>query len=110
MWVWDVVLVFCIGFLKCDHSVCTCSAWSVAYLQICLLPISSPLIHTLPHRTSESARLVSPRHQSLNILGLGGSVGTGPEGITADVVVVSDFEGLAAMTREAVGWVVYLVF
>ena len=47
-------------------------------------------------RGSESLTLLSPRHQHMQILGLGGSVGTGAAGIEADVFVVGSFDELAA--------------
>lgn len=53
-------------------------------------------------RGEESATLLSPREVELSMLGLGNSVGTGPEGITADVVVVSDYDGLEALGRDGV--------
>lgn len=58
----------------------------------------------VPHwvRGAESARVVAPVERELNILGLGNSVGTPPEGITAPVVVVGSFEELEALGREAV--------
>src|SRR5258705_1080127 len=48
----------------------------------------------VPHwvRGAESARMVAPREMPLHMLGLGMSIGTAPGGITADVVVVSNFE------------------
>jgi len=50
----------------------------------------------VPHwvRGEESLTMLSPLRESLPMLGLGGSVGTPPDGITAAVVVVEDEEGL----------------
>lgn len=58
----------------------------------------------VPHwvRGNESAAVVSPVERNLPMLGLGGSVGTPPGGITAPVVVVESFEELEALGREAV--------
>ncbi len=62
----------------------------------------------VPHwvRGEESAKLVSPRAWTLHMLGLGGSVGTPPEGITAPVLVVSSFDDLTAHAAEAKGKIV----
>lgn len=62
----------------------------------------------VPHwvRGAESVTLVSPRDASLHMLGLGGSVGTGPAGITAEVLVVHSFDELARRKSEAVGKIV----
>ncbi|HKP28446.1 MAG TPA: M28 family metallopeptidase [Gemmatimonadales bacterium] len=57
-------------------------------------------------RGAESAELVSPRPQRLPMLGLGGTVGTAPNGITADVLVVSSFDDLKARAAEARGRIV----
>jgi carboxypeptidase Q len=57
-------------------------------------------------RGSESAELVSPLRRRLPMLGLGGSVGTGPEGITAQVLVVRGFDDLRARAAEARGRIV----
>jgi carboxypeptidase Q len=55
----------------------------------------------VPHwiRGEESATMTYPREEALPMLGLGGSVGTGPEGVEAEVVVVRDFDELAAATE-----------
>jgi carboxypeptidase Q len=62
----------------------------------------------VPHwvRGDESAELVEPRPRRLPMLGLGGSIGTPPEGITAEVLVVSSFADLARRTSEARGKIV----
>ncbi|MFQ5569115.1 MAG: M28 family metallopeptidase [Rhodothermales bacterium] len=62
----------------------------------------------VPHwvRGQESLTLLSPREATLRMLGLGGSVGTPPEGITAEVLVVGSFDELEARRDEAAGKIV----
>jgi carboxypeptidase Q len=52
----------------------------------------------VPHwvRGSESLEIVSPRSSALVMLGLGNSVGTPPEGVEAELLVVRSFEELQA--------------
>ena len=67
----------------------------------------------VPHwvRGRESARVVAPVERDLAMLGLGNSVGTGPAGIRAPVLVVRSFEELEQRGREQVAGkiVVYAV-
>jgi len=58
------------------------------------------------HRGKESLQLVFPRSESLQILGLGGSVGTSNTGLKADVLVVSNFEELQKKSEAAAGKIV----
>jgi hypothetical protein len=53
----------------------------------------------VPHwvRGAESVRMLAPENKPLHMLGLGMSVGTPPGGITADVVVVSNFDELTKL-------------
>lgn len=62
----------------------------------------------VPHwlRGAESLELMTPRRQLLPMLGLGGSIGTPPEGITAEVMVVATFEELTKRAAEAKGKIV----
>ncbi|CAF3739583.1 unnamed protein product [Adineta steineri] len=57
----------------------------------------------IPHwiRGEERARLIQPRYAKLSMLGLGNSVGTGPNGIQAPVLVVRSFDELTARCAEA---------
>jgi len=57
-------------------------------------------------RGRESAALVEPRPLELRMLGLGGSIATPAEGITARVLVVDSFDDLAARQMEARGKIV----
>jgi carboxypeptidase Q len=57
-------------------------------------------------RGAESAELLEPRQRALPMLGLGGTIATPPEGITAPVLVVSSFDELSARRAEARGAIV----
>jgi carboxypeptidase Q len=57
-------------------------------------------------RGKESAVMIRPRTADLFMLGLGGSVGTPPEGITAEVVSVRDEAELAALGDRARGKII----
>src|SRR5262249_17457208 len=57
-------------------------------------------------RGAESAEIVEPAHHSVVMLGLGNSVGTPPEGITAEVLPVRSFEELDAHADRARGKIV----
>jgi hypothetical protein len=58
----------------------------------------------VPHwvRGKESAVMLEPVHKPLTMIGLGGSIGTPNDGITAGVVVVNDFDQLTALGRAKV--------
>lgn len=53
-------------------------------------------------RGKESATMLKPRYQDLRMLGLGSSVGTPPEGITAPIVLVSSFDELQNITEQVI--------
>jgi carboxypeptidase Q len=61
-------------------------------------------------RGAESAVLLSPRRDTLHMLGLGRSVGTPAGGITAPVLVVSDFADLRAHAHDVSGKIVLFDF
>jgi carboxypeptidase Q len=62
----------------------------------------------VPHwvRGEESALMLLPRPRRLPMLGLGGSIGTPPGGIEAEVLVVADFVDLKRRASEAAGKIV----
>ncbi len=57
-------------------------------------------------RGKESCDLVEPRRTPLAMLGLGGSIATPPDGITAEVLVVHSFDELKKRASEARGKIV----
>jgi carboxypeptidase Q len=62
----------------------------------------------VPHwvRGAESAELLEPRARRLPMLGLGGSIATPPDGLTAEVLVVKSFADLTERAGEAPGKIV----
>ena len=54
-------------------------------------------------RGDESVTLLKPFYKELSILGLGGSIGTRRGGITAEVLVIKDWDDLSARGDEAKG-------
>lgn len=73
------------------------------YLQECMVP------HWV-RGAREEARIISARRDfvpPLNVLALGNSVGSGPEGITAPVLEVSSFDDLEAKKDQVKGKIVF---
>ena len=65
--------------------------------------VSTPPVK-IPHwvRGNESLEMVHPRRMPIAMLGLGGSVATPKEGLTAELVAAKDFDHLKALGREKV--------
>src|SRR5688572_5613091 len=59
-------------------------------------------------RGRESVELLTPRRDTLVMLGLGGSIGTPPAGIEGEVFVVNSFDELTRRAAEARGKIVLL--
>jgi carboxypeptidase Q len=57
-------------------------------------------------RGAESVEIISPRRQALPMLGLGGSIATPAEGISAEVLVVTNYDDLRARAAQARGKIV----
>ena len=57
-------------------------------------------------RGTETATLLEPRNYSFSILGLGSSVGTPEDGITAEAIVVGSFDELESRQDEVKGRIV----
>jgi len=79
-------------------------AWSVEQMKAVGLSNVRVIPTKVPHwvRNSESAKMITPLEKPLHMLGLGMSVGTPPGGITADTVVVANFDELAKLGRDRV--------
>lgn len=78
--------------------------WSAAEMKKAGLEnVQTPPV-MVPHwvRGRESAVMITPVAKPLTMIGLGMSVGTPPEGITADIVVAHTFDELKAMGRDKV--------
>ena len=86
----------------------TAVAWSVQQMEAVGLENVRKIPVKVPHwvRGQESAQIVSPIARPLHMLGLGMSVATPPEGITADAVVVSNFDELGAVADKVKGKIV----
>jgi len=67
---------------------------------------TEPVTVTKWVRRSEELKMTSPREKKMDILALGGSIGTGGTPITAEVLVVATFEELIANADKAVGKIV----
>jgi carboxypeptidase Q len=57
-------------------------------------------------RGRESAEIIDPPRSSVMVVGLGGSVGTSPAGLEAEVLVVSSFDDLRGKAVDARGRIV----
>ena len=79
-------------------------AWAAAQMKRDGLENVATSAVKVPHwvRGREDAEMVKPVRHALSMLGLGGSVATPPDGITAEVVPVSSFDALNALGREKV--------
>jgi Zn-dependent M28 family amino/carboxypeptidase len=78
--------------------------WAAAQMKTDGLENVATLPVKVPHwvRGRESASIVEPVERPLHMLGLGGSIGTPAQGITAQVVVVSTFHDLESRGAAAV--------
>jgi carboxypeptidase Q len=57
-------------------------------------------------RGRESAEIIEPGTHAIAMLGLGGSVGTGPDGVEAEVLVANSFDDLQMRSAAAKGRIV----
>ncbi len=82
--------------------------WSAEQMKAAGLTNVQRIPAKVPHwvRGEESAAILGPMGRPLHMLGLGMSVGTPPEGITAEALVVSSFDELTAAGAKAKGKIV----
>jgi hypothetical protein len=88
------------GTQSLEHAI----AWAASEMkQAGLENVQTPPVK-VPHwvRGSESAVMLAPVNKPLTMIGLGMSIATPKEGVTADVVVADDFDQLTALGREKV--------
>ncbi len=57
-------------------------------------------------RGNEYAQMISPWEKELHMLSLGGTIATGPKGVTGEIIVVNNFDELKKRSREAKGKIV----
>jgi hypothetical protein len=78
--------------------------WAAAEMKSAGLENVRTIPVKVPHwvRGRESLVMMAPLSRPIEMLGLGGSVGTPPAGIEADVVTVSNFDQLQKLGRPAV--------
>src|SRR5580692_1950493 len=79
-------------------------AWSSDEMKTAGLANVRTIPVKVPHwvRGRESAEMLEPLAKPLFILGLGNSIATPPDGVTADVVAVSSFDELEKLGKRAV--------
>lgn len=78
-------------------------AWAAAEMAADGLSVrTEPVRVPVWRRNDERLTMLSPRDQPLDLLGLGGTVATPPEGITAEVVVVDAFEDLSDAVADKI--------
>jgi len=97
----------------CDHigkrvsgseSLMKAIAWATDLMQKDGLANVHTQAATVPHwvRGEESGEIIAPVTKKLHLLGLGMSVATPPAGITAEVVVVPDFDALKKLGKAGI--------
>jgi hypothetical protein len=79
-------------------------AWSVEQMKAAGLSNVRTIPAKVPHwvRGAESGRILTPLDRPLHMLGLGGSIGTAPGGITAEAVTVNAFDDLAKLGKAKI--------